>query len=61
MSFNLADFQGNPNSSSQWVSGILEDIEQDPESPDRFDDQCLGDGWGSLVTKVANGEWVDMV
>lgn len=44
MSFNLADFQGNPGG-SQWVSGILEDVEQDPESSDRFDDQRLGGTW----------------
>ena len=41
MSFNLAELQNC--SGSQWVSGILEGIELDPDSQDRFDDQPPGE------------------
>ncbi len=40
VSFNLAELQNC--SGSQWVSGILEGIELDPDSQDRFDDQHHG-------------------
>lgn len=48
MSFNLAELQNC--SGSQWVSGILEGIELDPDSQDRFDDQPPGGiSMGKLV------------
>lgn len=39
VSFNLAEFQHCPG--SQWVSGILEGVELDPDSQDRFDDTLM--------------------
>lgn len=39
VSFNLAEFQNW--SGSQWVSGILEGVELDPDSQDRFDDTLM--------------------
>lgn len=39
VSFNLAEFQNC--SGSQWVSGILEGVEPDPDSQDRFDDTLM--------------------
>ena len=53
MSFNLAELQNC--SGSQWVSGILEGIELDPDSQDRFDDQPpgeLGNSMGRLEVVV---------
>ena len=46
MSFNLAELQNC--SGSQWVSGILEGIELDPDSQDRFDDQLFGEFHGEV-------------
>jgi len=50
VSFNLAELQNC--SGSQWVSGILEGIELDPDSQDRFDDQLMINT-GSITCSVS--------
>lgn len=40
VSFNLAEFNSSAPG-SQWVSGVVEAIEQDPDSPDRFEDLLM--------------------